>query len=200
MRWILICLLAGIVVATVYLFAARSFSLLVDRFYTVTFNLSSPDHFRYDAGVIEVGSLRLYTLTPDVKPSTVAFEISGSGRAALVDGAKSFPLGAGRSVSTTTGLTNFVFTPDAGDTVQVAMERSLLSWPTPFATNFMTGSAPSWKRNLYCRLTWTKRSQAKLVMLWRVEQGYFGGAGWRPDSLTAITSGLVSTSITSARN
>jgi hypothetical protein len=59
----------------------------------------------------------------------------------------------------------------------------------------MTGSAPLWKRHVYCRLVWTKRSRARLEMLWRFEQGYFSDGGWRPAKIESGSAGLLRTSI-----
>ena len=48
------------------------------------------------------------------------------------------------------------FVPAPGDTASAALDRSLLSWPTPpFQVNFMTGYAPSWQRNLFYHLSIT---------------------------------------------
>jgi hypothetical protein len=59
----------------------------------------------------------------------------------------------------------------------------MLSWPTPFEFNFMTGHSPSWKRHLYYRLLWKKPSGPALDMVWRYEQSFYGkqlfpGNGW----------------------
>lgn len=162
-----------------------------------------PDHFRYTTGILDLArgewtsddlgseDVRLFTLTTGVERSTAAARIGASGRVSLVDLGKSFPLGTGRSYFARTGLPEFEFTPDLGDTVQFSIERSLLSWPTPFETNFMTGVVPHWKRNAYCRLRWTKRSGARLEMLWRVEQAWYTEGGWRPARIKYVTDGLL---------
>src|SRR5262249_30157788 len=55
--------------------------------------------------------------------------------------------------------------------------------------NLVTGVSPSWRRNAYCRLPWTKRSGAKLEMLWRLTQGYYRDGGWSPQEIDFITVG-----------
>jgi len=50
--------------------------------------------------------------------------------------------------------------------------------------NFMTGQAPSWKRNVYYRLVWNKASGAKLVIVWRFEQGFYPNGGWTSTTMT----------------
>jgi hypothetical protein len=64
-----------------------------------------------------------------------------------------------------------------GDELSFTLERSLLPWPTPFAFNFMTGQAPSRKRHRYYRLVWTKRSGARLEMIWRYEEWFYPDNG-----------------------
>ena len=53
-----------------------------------------------------------------------------------------------------------------------------------FDFNFMTGHAPSWKRHRYHQLVWTKRSGAKLEMLWRYEQYFYPTDGWAAGNMT----------------
>src|SRR5208282_3075137 len=55
---------------------------------------------------------------------------------------------------------------------------------TPFEMNFMTGKSPSWRRNLYYRLVWKKASGAKLVMVWRFEQGFYPDDGWTSGTMS----------------
>jgi len=61
--------------------------------------------------------------------------------------------------------------------------------------NFMTGYAPSRKRNVYLRLRWTKRSGAKLEMVWKTEQGYYQRDGWVPHRIESVTDGLIHVNI-----
>ena len=43
----------------------------------------------------------------------------------------------------------FAFAPEPGDKVSFTLQRSLLSWPTPFEVNLMTGGpVASWRRHL----------------------------------------------------
>ena len=63
------------------------------------------------------------------------------------------------------GRVVFEFAPEPGDEESFTLRRSLLSWPTPFEFNFITGqSSSSWQRHLYYHLTWKKPSGAKLEM------------------------------------
>ncbi len=74
-------------------------------------------------------------------------------------------------------------TPTVGTTKDGEL-ASILSWPTPFDFNFMTGHSPSWKRHLYYRVLWKKPSGAKLEMLWRYEQYFYPGNGWASGFMT----------------
>jgi hypothetical protein len=186
---------AGVIV---WLLAARSLSLLLDQVHTSRITTAHVDQIRYDNGVIELAGVRLDTLTPETMPSGLTAVLSTSGRVLLLHGGRSFPCGPGSSVSAQPGLPDITFSPDPGDTVVFTTERSHLSWPTPLAMNFMTGSAPSWKRHLYCRLMWTKRSHASLEILWRFEQGYYNPDGWRPQTIEHGSAGLLRVSISEA--
>jgi hypothetical protein len=181
-----------------WLFAARWLSILIDRVHAIRITAGPVKQLRYDNGVIEVAGVRLDTLTPETMPSGLTAALGTSGRVFLVHEGTSFPCGPGRSLSTQPGLPDLAFSPDPGDIVTFTTERSPLSWPTPLAMNFMTGSAPSWKRHLYCRLTWTKRSRARLEILWRFEQGYYNPDGWRPQTIEHISASLLRASITEA--
>ena len=155
----------------------------------VTLEEQFPDRFLFDGGQLKFGPFILYLMTTEYK-SSAALTISESGKVSLTHLGKSFPLGPGRSIPSRTGLPAFEFTPDAGDTVRLTRERSLLMWPV-FELNFMTGSAPYARRHVYCRLTWKKRNRANLELLWRADQGYFGDSGWRPEKVAIMTSNLV---------
>jgi hypothetical protein len=199
LRYVFYCVFAAGGFAILWLFAARWVSLTVDRFHTVLLESPALDHFRYDNGVLELGSTRLYLMTPEFVWSGLV-TISPIGRVALASGGKSFAFGPGQSVPSRSGLPDFRFNPDPGDNVLLTIERSAISWPTPFEMNFMTGVSPSWRRNAYCRLRWSKRSGAKLEMLWRLTQGYYREGGWSPPKIEAITVGLVRTRITEAKD
>ena len=187
--------MAGVVV---WLVAARSFSVLIDRIDLARITETPVPRLRFENGTIEVADARLDTLTTETMPSGLNVVVQPGGRTILTYGGKTFPCGPGQWAPTPNGLPDIGFSPDAGDTVSLLTERSHLSWPTPLEMNFMTGSAPSWKRHSYSRLTWEKRSRARLEMVWRVEQAWFKDGGWRPQSMAYVTAGLLRVSITEA--
>ena len=103
-------------------------SLIVDRFHTVLLESPALDHFRYYNGEFELGSTCLYTMSPEfVWPCAVT--ISSGGRVVLANGGRTFAFGPGRSVPNRSGLPDFRFTPDPGDTVSLTVERSAIRWP-----------------------------------------------------------------------
>ena len=89
------------------------------------------------------------------------------------------------------GHVGFGFAPERKDKVSFTLERSLLSWPTPFEVNFMTGGpVASWRRYLTYRLLWRKGSGARLEMVWCYRQDFIAGEGWKsvwPASIASLT-------------
>lgn len=190
MRYLFYCVLGAGGAVIVWLFAARPVSIALDRLHTVLVEAPALDRFRYDNSVLELGDRTLYTLTSHFgRAAEVA--IGAGGRAILTSGGRSFAFGPARALPSPSGFGIVDFAPDAGDAVRLTVERSLLNWPIPFEMNFMTGRSPSWRRHVYCRLRWTKRSGARLQMLWRDEQNYYAETGWVPTRITVITSGLL---------
>jgi hypothetical protein len=70
---------------------------------------------------------------------------------------------------------------EPGDSASLVIERGLLAWPTPFEIDFvgMGGTATTWERHVYYRLSWVKASGARLSMAWAGEQPYDGVNLWR---------------------
>jgi hypothetical protein len=102
---------------------------------------------------------------------------------ALATSGKVFPFGPLTSSSENTGE-RLAAAPQSGDQALLVDRHSVLSWPTPFDMNFMTGQSPSWKRHTYQEIRWTKSSGAKLQMVWRYEQFFYPGNGWTSGFMT----------------
>jgi hypothetical protein len=115
----------------------------------------------YDGFGFHIGEHWLGTTAPDNKAYDMRIHSESLNRQVLSTGNRSFTLA-----------------PEPGDETSFTIDRSCLSWPTPFETNFMTGHSPSWKRHLYYRLVWKKRSGAKLEMVWCYEQWFYSTDGW----------------------
>jgi hypothetical protein len=178
-RKILITL--GILIAFVvavfasWIFGGRQLSLLLDRFWTIETASSRINSVVYEGsgtgGLLHVNDIALSLSDRNGPSPTVG--TTKNGELALANSAKVFAFGPPRSEPE-----NLATAPPAGDDALIEIRRSVLSWPTPFDFNFMTGHSPSWKRHLYYRLVWKKPSGAKLEMLWRYEQYFYPDNGW----------------------
>ena len=170
-----------IVLSALWIFRGRQISLFLDRFGTIEMSSVKVNSLAYEGsgtgGVLRINDLgiSLNNRTPaGLSPSIGSTK---DDQFALAAGGKVFPFGPLRTSPENAGET-LAATPSAGDDAFIAIQRSALSWPTPFDFNFMTGHSPSWKRHLYYRLLWKKRSGANLEMLWRYEQYFYPGDGW----------------------
>jgi hypothetical protein len=184
-RKILITLgiLVAFVVAIVasWIFAGRQISLFLDRFGIIEMTSARIKSIAYEGsgtgGILRVNDLAL-SLNDRNGPSP-NIGTTKNDQLGLADGGKVFAFGPPRL-----GAENLATVPPAGDDAFIEIRRSILSWPTPFDLNFMTGQSPSWKRHLYYRLLWKKPSGAKLEMLWRYEQYFYPGNGWASGFMT----------------
>ena len=184
-RKILITLgiLVAFVIAIVasWIFAGRQISLFLDRFGIIEMTSARIKSIAYEGsgtgGILRVNDLAL-SLNDRNGPSP-NIGTTKNDQLGLADGGKVFAFGPPRL-----GAENLATLPPAGDDAFIEIRRSILSWPTPFDLNFMTGQSPSWKRHLYYRLLWKKPSGAKLEMLWRYEQYFYPGNGWASGFMT----------------
>jgi len=124
-------------------------------------------------GNLLIKNIHLSLSVENPKNAELHFGTTKDEQLALSLGGKVFALGPLRSGTETLSAER-----PAGDDASITTRHSVLSWPTPFDFNFMTGQSPSWKRHLYYRLSWKKASGAKLEMLWRFEQYFYSGDGW----------------------
>jgi hypothetical protein len=185
MRKILITLgiLIAFVVAIVatWIFSGRQVSLFLDRFGTIETASNRVNSLVYEGngtgGILRINDLEL-SLNDRNDPAP-SIGTTKDDQLGLANGGKVFAFGPARSEAE-----NLAVVPSAGDDAFIQIRRSVLSWPTPFELNFMTGRSPSWKRHLYYRLFWKKRSGAKLEMLWRYEQYFYPGNGWASGFMT----------------
>lgn len=185
MRKILITL--GILIAFIvavfasWIFGGRQLSLFLDRFWTIETASSRINSVVYEGsgtgGILHINDLALSL--NDKNGPTPNVGTAKDGQLALADSGKVFAFGLPRSEAE-----NLATVPPQGDDSFIQIRRSILSWPTPFDFNFMTGHSPSWKRHLYYRVLWKKPSGAKLEMLWRYEQYFYPGNGWASGFMT----------------
>jgi hypothetical protein len=185
MRKILITLAVLIAVVIVFLatwiFYGYQISLFLDRFGTIEMTSARINSIAYQGngtgGIFHVNDLEL-SLNDRNGPAP-SIGTTKNDQLALADRGKVFAFGPVR-----TEAENLATVPPAGDDTSIEIRRSILNWPTPFETNFMTGHSPSWKRHLYYRVHWKKSSGANLEMLWRYEQYFYPGNGWANGFMT----------------
>jgi hypothetical protein len=193
MRKILITL--GILIAFIvavfasWIFGGRQLSLFLDRFGTLQTASSRVNSLVYEGsgagGILHINDLALSL--NDRNGPTPNVGTTKNGQLALANTGKVFAFGPPRSEAE-----NHATAAPPGDDAFIQIRRSVLSWPTPFDFNFMTGHSPSWKRHLYYRLVWKKPSGAKLEMLWRYEQYFYPDNGWVGGFMTnGSSTGLV---------
>jgi len=169
----------------IWIGGARTLSLLLDRVHTVQIDsrpitqlgVADADH-----GMLLVNDLPMSTATPDNSVNPLKMNVDGKRQFVLHKADRTIVLGR------VDGL--FSVKPSSGDKAQLQIERSMVSWPTPFDFNFMTGHSPSWKRHLYYRLVWEKPGSARLEMVWRYEQYFYND--WASGFMTRSgTTGLI---------
>ena len=153
----------------------RQLSLCIDRFGTIETASTGINSIIYEGsgsgGILHINDLALGL--NDKNGPTPNIGTTKNDQLGLADRGKVFAFGPPQSEAE-----NLKIVPPTGDDAFVEIRRSVLSWPTPFDFNFMTGHSPSWKRHIYYRLLWKKPSGAKLEMLWRYEQYFYPGDGW----------------------
>ncbi len=180
--------------AVLWLFAARSLSLLVDQIATARVASLAASPLAWNGAYFVIGSRILGLAAPGLAQA-IDPRIDAGGRLILSTGAESIVLGSRVGPDALPAT----FASEPGDETSFTIERSWLSWPTPFELNVMTGRSPSWRRNRYYRLSWTKRSGARLELLWRFEQYYYAGDGWAGgDMIRPGSSGLIRATISPA--
>ena len=175
---ILILFVIGL--SALWIFRGRQVSLFVDRFGTIEISSAKISSITYEGsgtgGILVANDLKLSLNdpTPNLSPS---IGMTKDNQFALASAGKVFAFGPLASAGENTG-DRLATAPPASDDASIVVRRSVLSWPTPFDFNFMTGQSPSWKRHIYYQLHWKKSSGPKLEMLWRYEQYFYPGNGW----------------------
>jgi hypothetical protein len=164
-----------------WIFGGRQVSLFIDRYRTIETVSQRINSISYEGsgtgGILHVNDLAL-SLNDTNGPSPNIGSTKDD-QLALAAGGKVFAFGPPRSEAE-----NLVASPSAGDDASVTIQHSILSWPTLFDFNFMTGQSPSWKRHVYYRVRWKKPSGATLEMLWRYEQYFYPANGWGSGFMT----------------
>jgi len=177
---------AAATLAALWIFRGREISSFIDRYWTAESQSAPIQSIGYEGrgtgGILICNgfSFSLNELTPGLSLSVGSTK---DNQLALATSGKVFPFGPLTSASENTGE-RLATVPPLGDQAFLATRHSVLSWPTPFDMNLMTGQSPSWKRHIYQEIRWKKSSGAKLQMLWRYEQFFYPGNGWTSGLMT----------------
>ncbi len=172
--------------AALWILKGREISSFVDRYWTVETRSGSIQSIAYEGsgtgGILIANDLSLSL--NEVGPG-LALSVGSTkdNQLALATSGRVFPFGPLTSTSENTDE-RLATVPPPGDQAFLAIRHSVLSWPTPFDLNFMTGQSPSWKRHIYYEIRWKKSSGANLEMLWRYEQFFYPGNGWASGFMT----------------
>lgn len=172
--------------AALWIFKGREISSFIDRYWTAEGGSAPIRSIGYEGSgtggilIINDVSLSLNDVRPNV---SLSIGSTKSNQLALATGGKVFPFGPLTSTSENTGE-RLATVPPVGDQAFLVTRHSLLSWPTPFDLNLITGQSPSWRRNIYQEIQWKKSSGAKLQMLWRYEQFFYPANGWTSGFMT----------------
>ena len=175
-----IAVLIAVLVATalVWISRGRELAAASERAGTILIRSEPVQSLSY-SGTGHDGSLRINKVTLDLAPVKTSDPIpeigtSKDGQVAISCAGRVFNFGP-PSASADDAL---ACAPAAGDEAKLEMRRSVMAWPNPFETNFMTGNSPRWKRFSYLRLLWKKSNGANLEITQRCEQFFYRNDGW----------------------
>ena len=172
--------------AALWIFRGREISSFIDRYWTAETQSAPIQSIAYEGSgtggtiICNRVNFSLNALRPGLSLSVGSTK---DNQLALATSGKVFPFGPLTSTSENTSE-RLATVPPSGDQAFLATRHSVLSWPTPFDVNLMTGQSPSWKRYIYQEIRWKKSSGAKLQMLWRYEQFFYPGNGWTSGLMT----------------
>jgi hypothetical protein len=172
--------------AALWIFRGREISSFIDRYWTIQTQSTAIQSIAYEGsgtgGTLICDGVS-FSLN-DVKPGlSLSVGSTKDNQLALASSGKVFPFGPLKFASEDTAE-RLTTAPPPGDHATVNTRHSILSWPTPFDLNLMTGQSPSWKRHIYYEIVWKKSSGANLQMVWRYEQFFYPGNGWASGFMT----------------
>ena len=176
-----------VALSALWIFRGRELSLFIDRFETIETASARINSIAYEGsgtgGILRVNDLGMSLNDRTPAGASPSIGSTKDNQFALASGGKVFPFGPLASAGEIAG-DRLATVPPTGDDAFIRVRKSVLSWPTPFDFNFMTGQSPSWKRHIYYQLVWKKPSGANLEILWRYEQYFYPGNGWGSGFMT----------------
>ena len=181
---LIIVAISAAAVTALWIFRGREISSFIDRYWTVE-SQSAPIHsIAYEGngtgGILTFNNLKLSLneISPGISLSVGSTK---DNQLALASNGTVFPFGPLTSENADERLST---APSPTDRASLATRHGVLSWPTTFDLNFMTGQSPSWKRHIYYEVRWGKSAGVNLEMLWRYEQLFYPGNGWGSEFTT----------------
>jgi hypothetical protein len=169
-----------------WIFSGREISSFIDRYWTIEVQSLPIHHITYE-GSGTGGNLIcdgvIFSLNDPSPGLSLTIGSTKDNQFALASSAKLFSFGPLRSAPDDTAE-HLSTAPSPGDQAFVITRHSVLSWPTPFEINLMSGHSPSWKRHMYYEIRWKKTSGPNLLMVWRYEQYFYPGNGWASGFMT----------------
>jgi hypothetical protein len=196
--FVVVVLCIGLFTA-LWILYGRGISSFIDRYWTIEIESAPIYAVAYEGS--GTGGILIFNDVPlslnEVRPGiSLSVGSTKDNQLALASGGKVFPLGPLTLTSENIG-DRFGTVPPPDDQAVLATRHSVLSWPTLFDFNFMTGQSPLWKRHIYYEVRWKKSSDANLEMLWRYEQFFYPRNGWGNGFMTREGStGLIRVEIT----
>jgi hypothetical protein len=166
------------VLPVVWLAAGRPITIFLDRVIHLPAVSLPVTPLKYDGGGLVIGEIPAVFAGLDNQRVDLSLTTDPSQRVILSTGRESFTMGPRTSPIDPSGRPDILFTAEPGDELSFTARRSLLSWKAPYQFQIFGGRAPRWKRYVYYRFLWKKRSGASLEMSWRYEQQYVPGRGW----------------------
>jgi hypothetical protein len=183
---LVIVAVAGAALAALWIFRGREISLFIDRYRTVEAQSAPIRSIAYEGsgtGGILICDGVSFSLNDIRSGLSLSIGSTKDNQLALASNGKVFPFGPLKSASDDSA-DRLAAAPPTGDQALVITRHSVLSWPTLFDINLMTGQSPSWKRHTYYEILWKKSSGANLQMVWRYEQFFYPGNGWASGFMT----------------
>jgi len=172
--------------AALWIFRGSEISSFIDRYWTVETASTPIQSITYQGsgtgGILIVND---FSLSLNDVSSALSLSVGSTkdNQFALASSGKVFPFGPLTSTAENTGDNLHTVVP-AADQAFLATRHSVLSWPTLFDLNFMTGQSLTWKRHIYYEIRWKKSSGANLEMLWRYEQFFYPENAWGSGFMT----------------
>ncbi len=200
LRIILLVLVAAVAAFVLWYVAARPLALATESVSAEVLATPHIDKIGWNGTYLRLND-RIRGLTGSNDVAILQLSVDSAHRLVATAGGRTIELGAQSPVPLPDDNETIpAFAPDPGDRITFTQTRGRIAWPSWFATNYMTGNTPSWKRFVTDRLVWTKPSGATLTLLWRYEEYYYESEGhWMgADMVGPDSCGLVQADIAAA--